>query len=75
MTTKKVKSTGRFGARYGIKLRKRVREIEAQQKKKQTCPYCGNVGGVARLSFGVWNCKKCGSKFTSKAYMVSKDEV
>lgn len=75
MATKKVKSTGRFGARYGIKLRKRVREIEAHQKKKQTCPYCGKVGSVVRLSFGVWNCKKCGNKFTSKAYMVTAGEI
>lgn len=75
MATKKVKSTGRFGARYGIKLRKRVREIEEQQKSKQTCPYCNKKGSVKRLSFGVWECKKCGSKFTSKAYMVTESEV
>jgi large subunit ribosomal protein L37Ae len=75
MTTKKVKSTGRFGARYGIKLRKRVREIEEEQKKKHMCPYCGKTGGVGRLSPGIWNCKKCGSKFTSKAYTVAENEI
>jgi large subunit ribosomal protein L37Ae len=71
MATKKVKSTGRFGARYGTKLRKRVREIESKQKAKQTCPYCSKNGSVKRLSFGVWLCKKCGAKFTGRAYTVS----
>ena len=75
MATKKVKSAGRFGARYGRKLRKRVTDIESQQKKKHTCPYCSKTGSVKRLSSGVWNCKKCGSKFTSKAYTVASNEI
>jgi len=70
MATKKVKSTGRFGARYGIKLRKRVREIEQKQKGKHKCPYCLKIGAVRRLSFGIWVCDRCGNKFTGKAYTV-----
>lgn len=75
MATKKVKSAGRFGARYGRKLRKRVTDIEAEQKKKHTCPYCSKTGSVKRLASGIWNCKKCGSKFTSKAYTVAVNEI
>ncbi|MCK4714496.1 MAG: 50S ribosomal protein L37ae [Candidatus Aenigmarchaeota archaeon] len=68
MATKKVKSTGRFGARYGIKIRRRVRDIEAVQKKKSMCPYCARVA-VRRKSYGIWTCSKCGKTFTGKAYI------
>ena len=69
MTTKKVGSTGRYGVRYGKKLRSKVNEIEKKQKGKQKCPYCSRKA-VNRLSPGIWYCNKCESKFTSKAYRV-----
>jgi len=65
--TKKVKSTGRFGARYGRKIRQRVLKIEEQQRKKHKCPYCTAIK-VKRLSIGIYKCDKCNSKFTGKAY-------
>ncbi|MDD5331492.1 MAG: 50S ribosomal protein L37ae [Candidatus Nanoarchaeia archaeon] len=68
--TKKVGSTGRFGVRYGRKIRKRVLDIEVRQKQKQTCPYCKKKQ-VKRIASGIYNCSKCGSKFTSKAYEVA----
>ena len=40
--TKKVKSTGRFGAGYGKKPRERFIKIEEKQRKKQICPFCKN---------------------------------
>jgi large subunit ribosomal protein L37Ae len=67
--TKKVGSTGRFGARYGKKLRAKVAAVEKIQRQKQKCPYC-NRKAVKRLSPGIWKCNKCESKFTSKAYRV-----
>jgi len=67
--TKKVKSAGRFGARYGRKVRQKVIDIEQKQKAKQQCPYC-NKWGVKRLAVGIWQCKKCDSKFTGKAYYI-----
>tara|TARA_Y100000310_G_scaffold302635_1_gene340181 strand:+ start:27412 stop:27627 length:216 start_codon:yes stop_codon:yes gene_type:complete len=69
MATKKVGSTGRFGARYGIKPRRLVLEIEKKQKQWQKCPYCAKKR-VRRLSIGIWKCRSCDSKFTNKAYEV-----
>ena len=68
-STKTVKSTGRFGVRYGLTLRHRVLEIEKTQKKKQKCPYCGRLK-AKRISFGIFKCGKCDAKFTGKAYEV-----
>ena len=65
--TKKVKSTGRFGARYGKKVRERVVSVERKQRKKQKCPFCGNVS-VKRKAKGIWHCSKCGKKFASGVY-------
>ena len=69
MATKKVGSAGRFGARYGQKIRKKIAHIEAKQKKWQKCPYCAKFK-VKRISSGIWQCKSCESKFTGKAYEV-----
>ncbi|MBU0929684.1 MAG: 50S ribosomal protein L37ae [Nanoarchaeota archaeon] len=68
--TKKVKSAGRFGSRYGKGVRQRVIDIEQKQRKKKKCPYCKKTGQVKRLAAGIWHCKKCKKKFTNKAYFV-----
>ena len=68
MGTKKLGSVGRFGVRYGRKLKNKVLDIEKIQKSKHTCPYCKKQGGVKRLASGIWYCKKCDTKFTGKAY-------
>lgn len=69
MKTKKVKSTGRFGARYGLKIRKRVLGVEKKQRKKQTCPRCKRKT-AKRVATGIFKCKKCDYLFTGKAYVV-----
>ncbi|HDD04917.1 MAG TPA: 50S ribosomal protein L37ae [Candidatus Aenigmarchaeota archaeon] len=66
--TKKVKSAGRYGVRYGLKLRKKLLEVEKEQKKKHICPNCKKPG-LKRLAAGIWYCKKCGAKFAGKAYV------
>ena len=38
--TKKVKASGRFGARYGRSVRHKIAEIESVQRKKQPCLFC-----------------------------------
>ena len=64
-------STKRFGARYGARLKKKLAEIESQQKAVYPCPYCKYVK-VKRVFMGIWKCNKCDAKFSSKAYSVSK---
>lgn len=65
--TRKVGTTGRFGVRYGRKIRLRVKAIEEKQKHKQSCPFCGFVQ-VKRRAKGIYACKKCGAEFAGGAY-------
>ncbi len=71
--SKKVKSAGRFGARYGKKARANIASIEEKQRKKQKCPFCGKLG-AKRLSKGIWQCtrKKCNKKFAAGAYYLEQ---
>ncbi len=70
MRTKKVKAAGRYGVRYGRKIRTKIAEIEAEQRKKQKCIFCNGV--AKRLSKGIWKCKKCKKKFASDTYFLPK---
>lgn len=65
--TKKVGSTGRFGVRYGMTIKRKLADIEADNKKKWLCPSCCK-NHVKRQGIGIWVCKKCGAKFAGKAY-------
>ena len=65
--TKKVGSAGRFGSRYGVRARTRVRNVEMQQKAKHICPSCGHQK-VKRISTSIWQCSKCNVKFAGGAY-------
>ena len=67
MATKKVGSSGRFGARYGTKTKKIVTNVERLQKQKQICPYCERPA-LKRIASGIWFCKKCRIKFAGGAY-------
>ena len=69
MATKKVGTAGRFGARYGRKLRQKVAAVEKKLKQWHKCPYCKEKS-VRRLASGIWQCRHCNSKFTGKAYSV-----
>jgi large subunit ribosomal protein L37Ae len=68
LRTKKVKSVGRFGARYGVRIRRRIREVEARQKTWHECPRCA-APRVKRTSTAVWECRKCGYKFAGGSYL------
>jgi large subunit ribosomal protein L37Ae len=72
MTTKlkKTKSAGRFGARYGKKVRIRTVKVEEKQRLKQKCPFCSKLT-AKRVSKGVWECKKCGKKFAGEVYVLN----
>jgi large subunit ribosomal protein L37Ae len=65
--TKKVGPTRGFGPRYGATVRKRYIKVVTEMKKPHRCPQCG-FSQVKRASVGVWQCKKCGFKFTGGAY-------
>lgn len=64
---KKTKSAGRFGAKHGIRVRKKLVKVEEKQRIKQKCPFCDKLG-AKRLSKGIWHCKKCNKKFAGGAY-------
>ena len=65
--TKKVSSVGRFQARYGVRARSRVRNIESHQRAKHPCPSCGHLK-FRRIETSIWQCRKCGAKFAGGAY-------
>jgi len=67
--SKKSKSAGRFGARYGKKIKDNLVKVEIKQRVKQKCPFCEKLG-VKRLSKGIWNCSKCDKKFASNTYFL-----
>jgi len=66
---KKIKSAGRYGARYGKRPKTKLIKVESKQRVKQKCPFCDKMG-VKRLSKGIWKCprKTCGKKFASNTY-------
>jgi len=69
--TKKVKSSGRFGVRYGKTPRIRLTAVEQKQRLKQRCPFCKKFG-VKRLSKGIWRCLKCDKKFANSVYYIGE---
>ncbi len=70
MGKKKVSSAGRYGARYGLGIRKRIIKIEDKQKLQEPCPRCG-FRKVKRTAAGIFLCKKCNAKFAGGAYFPS----
>lgn len=66
-STKKVGITGKYGARYGSTLRKRIKSIEISQHSKYVCEACGKKA-VRRVCVGIWQCKRCSHKFAGAAY-------
>ncbi|MEM4187701.1 MAG: 50S ribosomal protein L37ae [Candidatus Hadarchaeum sp.] len=65
--TKKIGSAGRFGPRYGTKVRKLVVEVEKKLKQEYKCPSCGALK-VRREGSSIWQCRRCGAKFAGGAY-------
>lgn len=70
--TKKVGSSGKFGPRYGMRVRRRWLEVDKKQRGYHECPSC-RMMGVKRVASGIWECRKCGNKFTGGAYQPKSD--
>lgn len=68
--TKKVGNTGWMGSRYGIRIRRRVLDIDRARGRSATCPRCSTVT-VDRIASGVYSCRRCRAKFASGAYLFS----
>ncbi len=64
--TKKVGIAGKYGARYGLRVRKRNIVI-GRLRKEKACPRCLKPG-LKRLSPGIWKCSKCDLKLAGKAH-------
>jgi large subunit ribosomal protein L37Ae len=74
-STEKAGSSGRFGARYGVVVRNRVRDIDKTRTAAHECPSC-HRNSVSRISSGIWQCSKCDAKFAAGAYSpISKKET
>jgi large subunit ribosomal protein L37Ae len=65
---KKTKSAGRFGVRYGRKIRRAVASIEERTRAAHICPSCEQPS-VRRIGTGVWQCRKCGYTFAGGTYI------
>jgi large subunit ribosomal protein L37Ae len=66
--TKKVGTSGRMGPRYGVRVRKRIADVEAESKGRHECPVCHGVA-LGRSATGIWICRRCGAKMASSSYM------
>ncbi|OIO65969.1 hypothetical protein AUJ68_01705 [Candidatus Woesearchaeota archaeon CG1_02_57_44] len=64
----------RYGSRYGRKTRHRLDAVETLQKAKYECPACNQIA-AKRVSAGIWECRKCQTKFAGGAYQVKKVQV
>lgn len=68
--TKKVGIVGKYGARYGSSLRKRIKAIEISQHSKYECRSCGKLA-VKRVVAGIWKCRSCAFTFAGGAFAPS----
>src|SRR5437870_12310490 len=65
--TRKAGIVARFGPRYGVRIRRRVQEIEEGLKGRHPCPRCAAIS-VRRKSTGAWACRRCGYVFAGGGY-------
>jgi large subunit ribosomal protein L37Ae len=66
--TKKVGSTGWMGPRYGIRIRRRVLEIDRAKLAPAGCPRCSTMT-LQRVASGIYECRRCGTRYASNAYV------
>ncbi len=67
--TKKAGITGKYGPRYGVKIRKQIKSVSRHMIKPQRCPEC-QADAVKRVASGIWRCNHCKLKFAASAYSI-----
>lgn len=67
MANKTRRHTARFGARYGVSVKKRYEAVEEKQRRQHVCPKCG-FEKVQRISTGIFMCYKCNTKYAGGAF-------
>ena len=65
--TKKAGSAARLGPRYGVRVRYRIKSIDANLRRRYTCPRCRHKS-VKRYKAGLWRCSHCDYVFAAGAY-------
>ena len=65
--TQKAGATARFGARYGVSVRRNAGMALKKKSSKYTCPVC-QYRKVSCKSVGIWGCSKCGHTFAGGAW-------
>jgi len=73
MKTKKVGMAGRFGPRYGSRVLNTWRGVMEKVKGVQKCPRCQTKNSNMRDFLGVWECPKCGARWTGGAWEPETD--
>ena len=66
--TKKVGIAGKYSVRYGVRVRKRLGDVETARAAKYPCPRC-LAKRVKRKASGIWECRKCDLVFAGGAYV------
>ena len=61
--TQKAGATARYGARYGVSVRRRAGSALSKKSWKYTCPSC-HYPKVRRKAAGIWECRKCDHTFS-----------
>ena len=69
--TKKTKAAGKFGAGYGIRVRKNYNKIEELQRRRQKSPFYEKAR-AKRIASGIWKCMKTGKVFAGPAYSLEE---
>jgi large subunit ribosomal protein L37Ae len=59
-----------LGARYGVRIRKRIGDIERISKIWHECPKC-KAAAVKRKANGIWKCRHCGAELASSSYVLT----
>lgn len=72
--TVKAGTAGRYGARYGVVVRKLTRDIEKIERSRHECPACHHQS-VKRKASGIWECRHCDAKFAAASYSPAQKKI